>query len=151
MFPQSPLVPAVAAALEQAQLRVTVAAALFAAFAAASSLLRAMLQGFRAALSPLPGSGSLAQSSSGPTLPSTLLLFASVSQSAASSSTPLTVVASGMAKWLELYSGLLLVRVLLSWFPNIDWERQPMQAIRDMSDPYLNLFRNILVGDVGWE
>ena len=71
------------------------------------------------------------------------LCFASVTQS--SSSTPLTVVASGMAKWLELYSGLLLVRVLLSWFPNIDWERQPMQAIRDMSDPYLNLFRNILV------
>ncbi|CAI5502732.1 unnamed protein product [Closterium sp. Naga37s-1] len=72
------------------------------------------------------------------------LFFAAISQSNASTSTPLTVIASGMAKWLELYSGLLLVRVLLSWFPNIDWERQPMQAIRDMSDPYLNLFRNIL-------
>lgn len=75
------------------------------------------------------------------------LFFAAIGQSGgggSSTSTPLTVVASGMAKWLELYSGLLLVRVLLSWFPNIDWERQPMQAIRDMSDPYLNLFRNIL-------
>lgn len=75
------------------------------------------------------------------------LFFASISQAgdSTSNSTPLTVIASGMAKWLELYSGLLLIRVLLSWFPNIDWERQPLQAIRDMSDPYLNLFRNIMV------
>ncbi len=71
------------------------------------------------------------------------LFFAAISQPG-SVSTPLTVVASGMAKWLELYSGVLMVRVLLSWFPNIPWERQPLQAIRDMCDPYLNLFRNII-------
>lgn len=69
------------------------------------------------------------------------LFFAAISQSV---NTPLTVVASGMAKWLELYSGVLMVRVLLSWFPNIPWERQPLQAMRDMCDPYLNLFRNII-------
>ncbi|MCO5583473.1 hypothetical protein L7F22_037384 [Adiantum nelumboides] len=68
--------------------------------------------------------------------------FAAISSG--SLSTPLTVVASGMAKWLELYSGVLMLRVLLSWFPNIPWERQPLQAIRDMCDPYLNLFRNII-------
>ncbi len=71
------------------------------------------------------------------------LFFAAISQPG-SVSTPLTVVASGMAKWLELYSGVLMVRVLLSWFPNIPWERQPLQAVRDMCDPYLNLFRNII-------
>ncbi|KAH7437632.1 hypothetical protein KP509_05G081600 [Ceratopteris richardii] len=68
--------------------------------------------------------------------------FAAISSG--SVNTPLTVVASGMAKWLELYSGVLMLRVLLSWFPNIPWERQPLQAIRDMCDPYLNLFRNII-------
>jgi uncharacterized protein YggT (Ycf19 family) len=72
------------------------------------------------------------------------LFFAAVSQTPGSVSTPLTVVASGMAKWLELYSGVLMVRVLLSWFPNIPWERQPLQAVRDMCDPYLNLFRNLI-------
>ena len=72
------------------------------------------------------------------------LFFASISQTPGAVSTPLTVVASGMAKWLELYSGVLMVRVLLSWFPNIPWERQPLQAVRDMCDPYLNLFRNII-------
>ncbi|CAN6447241.1 unnamed protein product [Victoria cruziana] len=58
--------------------------------------------------------------------------------------TPLTVVASGLAKWLDIYSGVLMVRVLLSWFPNIPWDRQPLSAIRDLCDPYLNLFRNII-------
>ncbi|KAG0588800.1 hypothetical protein KC19_2G270000 [Ceratodon purpureus] len=72
------------------------------------------------------------------------LFFAAITQTPGSVSTPLTVVASGMAKWLELYSGVLMVRVLLSWFPNIPWERQPLQAVRDMCDPYLNLFRNII-------
>ncbi|KAK8557684.1 hypothetical protein V6N13_008058 [Hibiscus sabdariffa] len=58
--------------------------------------------------------------------------------------TPLTVVAAGLAKWLDIYSGVLMVRVLLSWFPNIPWDRQPLSAIRDLCDPYLNLFRNII-------
>ncbi|KAJ6847586.1 putative protein COFACTOR ASSEMBLY OF COMPLEX C SUBUNIT B CCB3, chloroplastic [Iris pallida] len=47
-----------------------------------------------------------------------------------------------MAKWLDIYSGVLMIRVLLSWFPNIPWDRQPLSAIRDL--PYLNLFRNII-------
>ncbi|PON53165.1 CCB3/YggT-like [Parasponia andersonii] len=58
--------------------------------------------------------------------------------------TPLTVVAAGLSKWLDIYSGVLMVRVLLSWFPNIPWEKQPLSAIRDLCDPYLNLFRNII-------
>ncbi|KAK7847511.1 ylmg like protein 1-2 [Quercus suber] len=51
---------------------------------------------------------------------------------------------AGLAKWLDIYSGVLMVRVLLSWFPNIPWDRQPLSAIRDLCDPYLNLFRNII-------
>ncbi|KAF6159862.1 hypothetical protein GIB67_032946 [Kingdonia uniflora] len=73
------------------------------------------------------------------------LFFAAVrSRAPGSLNTPLTVVASGMAKWLDIYSGVLMVRVLLSWFPNIPWDRQPLSAIRDLCDPYLNLFRNII-------
>lgn len=71
-------------------------------------------------------------------------LFFAAASSAAGIATPYAVIASGMAKWLQLYSCVLMVRVMLSWFPNIQWERQPMCAIRDLSDPYLNLFRNIL-------
>ncbi|KAI3780861.1 hypothetical protein L2E82_10854 [Cichorium intybus] len=72
------------------------------------------------------------------------LFFATMSGRPARLHTPLSVVAAGMAKWLDIYSGVLLVRVLLSWFPNIPWDRQPLSAIRDLCDPYLNLFRNII-------
>ncbi|KAG5008571.1 hypothetical protein JHK87_017086 [Glycine soja] len=75
------------------------------------------------------------------------LFFASLRDRPSASgalNTPLTVVAAGLGKWLDIYSGVLMVRVLLSWFPNIPWERQPLSAIRDLCDPYLNLFRNII-------
>ncbi|KVI04151.1 hypothetical protein Ccrd_017547 [Cynara cardunculus var. scolymus] len=58
------------------------------------------------------------------------LFFATMSGRSGRLHTPLTVVAAGMAKWLDIYSGVLLVRVLLSWFPNIPWDRQPLSAIR---------------------
>ncbi|KAL8516550.1 hypothetical protein ACS0TY_014989 [Phlomoides rotata] len=70
--------------------------------------------------------------------------FAAVREAPTGLNTPLTVVAAGMAKWLDIYSGVLMVRVLLSWFPNIPWDRQPLSAIRDLCDPYLNLFRNLV-------
>ncbi|CAL5210420.1 unnamed protein product [Lathyrus oleraceus] len=76
---------------------------------------------------------------------SSLFFAAFVNKSTRGSlSTPLTVVAAGLKKWLDIYSGVLLVRVLLSWFPNIPWERQPLSAIRDLCDPYLSLFRNVI-------
>lgn len=92
-----------------------------------------------AAIEALRGNLSMAATGAAVAAP---MCFAAISTG--SVNTPLTVVASGMAKWLELYSGVLMVRVLLSWFPNIPWERQPLQAVRDMCDPYLNLFRNIV-------
>ncbi|CAN6840283.1 unnamed protein product [Brassica oleracea] len=52
-------------------------------------------------------------------------------------------VDGGLSKWLDMYS-VLMVRVLVNWFPNIPWDRQPLSAIRDVCDPYLNLFRNII-------
>ncbi|KAH7838863.1 hypothetical protein Vadar_032059 [Vaccinium darrowii] len=75
------------------------------------------------------------------------LFFAAISHSSSafiSMGTPLAVIAAGLARWLEIYSGILLIRVLLSWFPNIPWDKQPMSAIRDLCDPYLSLFRGII-------
>ncbi|EFJ36321.1 hypothetical protein SELMODRAFT_438165 [Selaginella moellendorffii] len=110
-------------------------------------LLKSMAHATSSALQSLAASSSSAISSSNAAaVPFFLatkggpLFFASMS----TVSTPLTVVASGMAKWLELYSAVMMIRVLLSWFPNIPWEKQPFMAIRDMCDPYLNLFRNII-------
>jgi YggT family protein len=46
--------------------------------------------------------------------------------------------------FIALYTGLLLIRVLLTWFPTINWYNQPFSALSQITDPYLNLFRSIL-------
>ncbi|MEB3276356.1 MAG: YggT family protein [Cyanobacteriota bacterium] len=50
-----------------------------------------------------------------------------------------------LARTLEIYSLILLVRVLLSWFPNLDWGGNPLLAtVSSITDPYLNAFRGLI-------
>jgi len=50
----------------------------------------------------------------------------------------------GISTFFTLYFVLLLVRVLLSWFPNVDWSNPIFATISQLTDPYLNLFRSII-------
>lgn len=43
-----------------------------------------------------------------------------------------------------LYYLLLIIRILLTWFPNIDWEAPPFPFVRGLTDPFLNIFRGII-------
>ncbi|MDX1976366.1 MAG: YggT family protein [Pseudanabaenaceae cyanobacterium bins.68] len=45
---------------------------------------------------------------------------------------------------VTIYSTLLFVTVLLTWFPNIDWYKQPFAAMRQVTEPFLNLFRGLI-------
>lgn len=45
---------------------------------------------------------------------------------------------------LNLYMYLLIIRVLLTWFPTIDWYNQPFAALSQVTDPYLNIFRSFI-------
>lgn len=58
------------------------------------------------------------------------------------SSTQLLVTT--LATFIQIYSVLIIIRVLLTWFPNIDWYNQPFAALSQITDPYLNLFRSII-------
>ena len=49
-----------------------------------------------------------------------------------------------LATFVSLYCYLLIIRVLLTWFPSVDWSNQPFAALSQISDPYLNLFRSII-------
>lgn len=49
-----------------------------------------------------------------------------------------------LASFVQIYSYVLIVRVLLTWFPQINWYNQPFAALSQISDPYLNLFRSII-------
>ena len=42
------------------------------------------------------------------------------------------------------YYILLILRIFLTWIPNIDWENQPFKIMRALTDPFLNIFRGII-------
>jgi YggT family protein len=51
---------------------------------------------------------------------------------------------SVLSRTLEIYSLILLVRVLLSWFPNLDWSNPLLGTLGSITDPYLNAFRGLI-------
>jgi len=57
-----------------------------------------------------------------------------------SSLNPATIISS----FLGIYSTILLIRILLTWFPSINWSDQPFEAVAQLTDPYLNIFRSII-------
>lgn len=46
--------------------------------------------------------------------------------------------------FFQIYFWLILLRCLLSFVPSIDWYKQPLEALRDVTDLYLNIFRKII-------
>ena len=49
-----------------------------------------------------------------------------------------------LSQTLQIYSTLLLIRVLLTWFPSIDWSNGILSALTSITDPYLNVFRGVI-------
>lgn len=52
---------------------------------------------------------------------------------------PLLIVS--ISKFLSIYLAIIFVRLILTWFPNIDWMQQIVGFLSPVTDPYLNLFR----------
>jgi YggT family protein len=46
--------------------------------------------------------------------------------------------------FINIYSTIIFVRLLLTWFPAIDWMQQIATVLSPVTDPYLNIFRNII-------
>ncbi|MBE7380042.1 MAG: YggT family protein [Leptolyngbya sp. SIO1E4] len=59
-------------------------------------------------------------------------------------SSVLGMFAQAFAIFLNIYFVLLIIRILLSWFPNVDWFSQPFATLSQLTDPYLNLFRSLI-------
>tara|TARA_B100001029_G_C14820925_1_gene317598 strand:+ start:357 stop:638 length:282 start_codon:yes stop_codon:yes gene_type:complete len=49
-----------------------------------------------------------------------------------------------LGQTLSIYSFILIIRVLLTWFPGIDWSNGVLSAICSITDPYLNIFRGVI-------
>lgn len=57
---------------------------------------------------------------------------------------PVTVIVGSLVTFLQFYFVMLLIRVLLTWFPTVDWSNPIFSTLSQLTDPYLNLFRSII-------
>lgn len=53
-------------------------------------------------------------------------------------------LANVLNNFIQIYFVLLVVRILLSWFPNINWFSNPWAILSQLTDPYLNVFRSVI-------
>jgi YggT family protein len=51
---------------------------------------------------------------------------------------------SAVINFLKFYTGLLTVRIYLTWFPNFNMYRKPFSYLGKLTNGYLYLFRGIL-------
>jgi YggT family protein len=56
----------------------------------------------------------------------------------------MTLIAASLAQFLQFYIVLLIIRILLTWFPTVNWLNPPFSWLSQITDPYLNLFRSII-------
>jgi YggT family protein len=49
-----------------------------------------------------------------------------------------------LAQLFQLIYIILVLRILLTWFPNIDWWKQPFKFMHDFSEPFFAPFRRII-------
>lgn len=49
-----------------------------------------------------------------------------------------------LAQFLNIYLLLIFVRILLTWFPTVEWMNQLTSVLSPITDPYLNVFRSFI-------
>lgn len=54
------------------------------------------------------------------------------------------ILVQTVSTFLSIYTVLLIIRILLSWFPNVDWFNPPFSVLSQLTDPYLNIFRSVI-------
>ena len=57
---------------------------------------------------------------------------------------PVSLLTTSLATFLQLYLILLFVRILLTWFPTVDWMNKIVETLSPITDPYLNAFRSFI-------
>jgi YggT family protein len=57
---------------------------------------------------------------------------------------PIDLLFSTLITFVQIYFVLMILRFLLSWFPNINWYDPPFSILSQLTDPYINLFRSII-------
>lgn len=53
-------------------------------------------------------------------------------------------VSYGVYQLFNLIMFLMLVKVLLSWFPNVDWYKEPFNSLKKFTDLFFEPFRRVI-------
>ncbi len=54
------------------------------------------------------------------------------------------LLTDSLANFLQIYLLLIFVRILLTWFPTVEWMNQVSSVLSPITDPYLNIFRSFI-------
>lgn len=54
------------------------------------------------------------------------------------------LLTNSLANFLNIYLLLIFVRILLTWFPTVNWMNQIASFLSPITDPYLNIFRSFI-------
>ncbi|MCR4881388.1 MAG: YggT family protein [bacterium] len=50
----------------------------------------------------------------------------------------------GINLFFQILFWILIARILLTWFPNINWYDQPFKTLKEITDPILEPFRKFI-------
>jgi YggT family protein len=53
-------------------------------------------------------------------------------------------IGGGLKVFVGVYTFMVIARILLTWFPTVNWSSPPFEVLSQLTDPYLNLFRSVL-------
>ena len=58
----------------------------------------------------------------------------------------------GINNIFNLFYFLIILRIFLSWIPNVDWRKNPWFTLKQVTDAYLGLFRKFIppIGMIDW-
>ncbi|HEY9903216.1 MAG TPA: YggT family protein [Candidatus Sericytochromatia bacterium] len=54
------------------------------------------------------------------------------------------LLTNSIANFLNIYLLLIFVRILVTWFPTVNWMNQVASFLSPITDPYLNVFRSFI-------
>jgi YggT family protein len=55
------------------------------------------------------------------------------------------------SSFVHIFLSIILIRVSLTWFPNVNWYQQPFYTIAKITDQYLHLFRGVVPTILGMD
>lgn len=54
------------------------------------------------------------------------------------------LLTNSLANFINIYLLLIFIRILLTWFPTVNWMNQIASFLSPITDPYLNVFRSFI-------